>query len=171
MSLLNTFRNRCTIYVHLLQSQLFGICFWNYFSQSANHGISLLNPFRNRCTICVHLLHSQQFWISVWDHLCQPTNHWISLLFHCSTHFVTDVRFTYTCYRVSYATFANQQFIGFHCSARFVTGVRFTYTCYGVNNLEFLFKNTFADQQITEIRHFLVLVAAGLPCNCFWNLV
>ena len=148
MSLLNTFRNRCTIYVHLLQSQLFGICFRNYLSQSANHRISLLNPFRNRCTICVHLLRSQQFWISVWDHLCQPTNHWISLLFHCSTHFVTNVRFTYTCSRVSYleflfqTAFANQQIIGFHCSTHYVTGVRFMYTCYRFRNLEFLIEAT-----------------------------
>ena len=53
------------------------------------------------------------------------------------------------------------------CSAHFVTGVRFTYICYGINHLEFLFENTFADQQITEVRRLLAVVAAGLPCNCF----
>ena len=74
--------------------------------------------------------------------------------FHCSTHFVTGVRFTYTCYRLSYldflfgATFANQQIIGFHCSTHFVTGVRFTYTCYRVSYLGFVFETTFANQQI-----------------------
>ena len=53
-----------------------------------------------------------------------------------------------------------------HCSIHFVTGVRFTYTCYRVSNFVFLFKDTFANQQITGFHCFEhTKPTSSLPCH------